>query len=127
MSSLSTTPLGAQMTGQMRGPSMVIWLCGASVLVFLLWAAFAWVDEIVRADGQVVSSSRSQSVQNLEGGILADLKTEPNALKPGLIARIAEEMEATTPVAEVPAKQQWRDKQLTALWRHFEEMKHGAK
>ena len=61
------------------------------------------------------------------GGILADLKTEPNALKPGLIARIAEEMEATTPVAEVPAKQQWRDKQLTALWRHFEEMKHGAK
>ena len=37
MSSLSTTPLGAQMTGQMRGPSMVIWLCGASVLVFLLW------------------------------------------------------------------------------------------
>ena len=39
MSSLSTTPLGAQMTGQMRGPSMVIWLCGASVLVFLLYPA----------------------------------------------------------------------------------------
>jgi len=40
---------GAQMTGQMRGPSIVIWLCGESVLVVLLWAAFAWVDEIVRA------------------------------------------------------------------------------
>ena len=73
MSSLSTTPLGAQMTGQMRGPSMVIWLCGASVLVFLLWAAFAWVDEIVRAEGSMISSSRPQIIQNLEGGILAEL------------------------------------------------------
>ncbi|WP_304950236.1 HlyD family type I secretion periplasmic adaptor subunit [Sulfitobacter sp.] len=73
MSSFSTTPLGAQMTGQMRGPSMVIWLCGASVLVFLLWAAFAWVDEIVRAEGSMISSSRPQIIQNLEGGILAEL------------------------------------------------------
>ena len=73
MSSLSTTPLGAQMTGQMRGPSMVIWLCGASVLVFLLWAVFAWVDEIVRAEGSMISSSRPQIIQNLEGGILAEL------------------------------------------------------
>ena len=73
MNSVSTTPLGAQMTGQMRGPSMVIWLCGASVLVFLLWAAFAWVDEIVRAEGSMISSSRPQIIQNLEGGILAEL------------------------------------------------------
>ncbi|MEH6675030.1 HlyD family efflux transporter periplasmic adaptor subunit [Sulfitobacter sp.] len=73
MNSVSTTPLGAQMTGQMRGPSIVIWLCGASVLVFLLWAAFAWVDEIVRAEGSMISSSRPQIIQNLEGGILAEL------------------------------------------------------
>lgn len=73
MNSVSTTPLGAQMTGQMRGPSIVIWLCGASVLVFLLWAAFAWVDEIVRAEGSMISRSRPQIIQNLEGGILAEL------------------------------------------------------
>ncbi|QYK42269.1 MAG: HlyD family efflux transporter periplasmic adaptor subunit [Paracoccaceae bacterium] len=41
--------------------------------VFLLWAALAWVDEIVRAPGQFVSSSRPQIIQNLEGGILAEL------------------------------------------------------
>tara|TARA_R110002124_G_scaffold148520_5_gene314042 strand:- start:67 stop:1194 length:1128 start_codon:yes stop_codon:yes gene_type:complete len=52
---------------------MVVWLCAASVLIFLLWAAFAWVDEIVRAEGSMISSSRPQIIQNLEGGILAEL------------------------------------------------------
>ena len=57
-----------------RGASRIIYLVGAAFLLFLGWAAFAWVDEIVRADGQVVSSSRAQIVQNLEGGILAELR-----------------------------------------------------
>ena len=59
---------------QMRGPSMVVWLSAATVIVFLTWAFFAWVDEIVRAEGSMISSSRPQIIQNLEGGILADLK-----------------------------------------------------
>ena len=56
-----------------RAPSRTIWLIVGTVVLFLLWAAFAWVDEIVRAPGQVVSSSRPQIIQNLEGGILAEL------------------------------------------------------
>ena len=56
-----------------RAPSRTIWLIVGTVALFLLWAAFAWVDEIVRAPGQVVSSSRPQIIQNLEGGILAEL------------------------------------------------------
>ncbi|KIN71578.1 HlyD family type I secretion periplasmic adaptor subunit [Sulfitobacter guttiformis] len=58
---------------QMRGPSMVVWLSAGTVIVFLVWAFFAWVDEIVRAEGSMISSSRPQIIQNLEGGILADL------------------------------------------------------
>ena len=41
--------------------------------IFLFWAAIAWVDEIVRAPGEVISSSRPQIIQNLEGGILSEL------------------------------------------------------
>ncbi len=63
----------AQLGEEMRGPSLVVWLSGATVLVFLIWAAFAWVDEIVRAEGSMISSSRPQIIQNLEGGILAEL------------------------------------------------------
>lgn len=69
----STLGLGGQMLARLRGPSLTIWLCAATVLVFLIWASLAWVDEIVRADGQVISASRPQIIQNLEGGILAEL------------------------------------------------------
>ncbi|WP_299288851.1 HlyD family type I secretion periplasmic adaptor subunit [uncultured Tateyamaria sp.] len=71
--SVAPTNLGAQLESEMRGPSLLIWLCGGAVLVFVLWAAFAWVDEIVRGSGEMISSSRPQIIQNLEGGILAEL------------------------------------------------------
>ena len=63
----------AEFESGMRGSSLTIWLVGATVLLFLLWAKFAWIDEIVRAPGEVVSASRPQIIQNLEGGILAEL------------------------------------------------------
>jgi adhesin transport system membrane fusion protein len=56
-----------------RGPSLTTWMIAATVLIFLIWSALAWVDEIVRAPGQIVPSSRPQIIQNLEGGILAEL------------------------------------------------------
>ncbi len=65
-------------------PSRMIWIIFAVVVIFILWAAFAWVDEIVRAPGQVVSSSRPQIIQNLEGGILAELNVaEGDIVEPG--------------------------------------------
>ena len=36
----------------------------------LIWAAFAKIDEVTHAEGQVVGSQRTQTIQNLEGGIL---------------------------------------------------------
>lgn len=69
----SATNLSAQLRVRMQGPSVMIWVCAASVVVFILWAAFAWVDEIVRAPGEFISSSRPQIIQNLEGGILSEL------------------------------------------------------
>ena len=70
---MSVIGLDDGLSDRMRGPSLTIWLIGLSVVVFVTWAAFAWVDEIVRAPGEVVSSSRPQIIQNLEGGILAEL------------------------------------------------------
>ncbi len=67
-----------------RGPSLTIWMIGLTVVVFIVWAALAWVDEIVRAQGEVVSSSRPQIIQNLEGGILAELNVaEGDIVEPG--------------------------------------------
>jgi adhesin transport system membrane fusion protein len=63
----------APLDGRSNHPSWTVRLIAATVMAFLLWAAFAWVEEIVRAPGQIVPSSRPQIIQNLEGGILAEL------------------------------------------------------
>lgn len=70
---MSVTSLDQDFAVKMRGPSRTIWMIAATVAVFLIWASLAWIDEIVHASGQVVSSSRPQIIQNLEGGILAEL------------------------------------------------------
>lgn len=73
-----------------RGSSLIIWLVGATVLIFLIWAKFAPIDEIVRANGEIVSSSRPQIIQNLEGGIVAELLvSEGSIVQPGdVLARL---------------------------------------
>jgi adhesin transport system membrane fusion protein len=69
---------------KMHGPSRTIWIIGAVFVVFVAWAAVAWVNEIVHAQGEVVSSSRPQIIQNLEGGILAELNVaEGDIVEPG--------------------------------------------
>jgi membrane fusion protein, adhesin transport system len=90
--------MDAEFSGKMKGPSMIIWLIGASVLIFLLWAKFAWIDEIVRADGEVVSSAPPQIIQNLEGGILAELLVaEGDVVEPGqVLARLRDTQFQTT-------------------------------
>ena len=67
-----------------RGPSRTIWTIVLIAVLFVAWASVAWVDEIVRAQGEVVSSSRPQIIQNLEGGILAELDVaEGDIVVPG--------------------------------------------
>lgn len=41
--------------------------------LFLLWAAFAELDQVTRAPGSVISSSRSQVLQTVDGGVLKEL------------------------------------------------------
>ena len=73
-----------------RGPSLIVWLSALVVGVFLVWASFAPLDEIVRAEGEIVSENRPQLVQNLEGGILAEmLVTEGEEVAEGqVLARL---------------------------------------
>ena len=82
--------IAEEFEGRVKGPSLLIWLIGVTVAVFILWAKFAAIDEIVRANGSIVSSSRPQIIQNLEGGILAELLvTEGTRVETGdVLARL---------------------------------------
>jgi membrane fusion protein, adhesin transport system len=52
---------------------LLLWLIAAFIVIMLTWASVAVVDEFARGEGKIVPSSDLQVVQNLEGGILADL------------------------------------------------------
>lgn len=51
----------------------VIFFWVFSISLFLLWASFSPIDEIVRGEGKVVPSGENQMIQHLEGGILEDI------------------------------------------------------
>lgn len=51
----------------------LLWMLVLVVVVFLVWSAFAEIDELVRGSGKVIPSKQLQLVQNLEGGILSEL------------------------------------------------------
>lgn len=51
----------------------LIWGSAFAIISFLIWADWAELDQITRASGQVIASSRNQVIQSPEGGVLAEL------------------------------------------------------
>ena len=52
---------------------ILLYAVAAFVVVFLIWADQAVLDEVTRGQARVIPSSQVQLIQNLEGGILADV------------------------------------------------------
>ena len=74
-----------------------IWLSVAVFaffVLFIVWAGFATLDEVTHAEGQVIPSSRTQIIQNLEGGILSSVEVHEGQIveKNDVLARINNEM-----------------------------------
>lgn len=55
---------------------LLLWLVLSFVAAALIWAYQAEIDEVTRGNGKVIPSSQVQIVQNLEGGIVAELLVE---------------------------------------------------
>lgn len=52
---------------------LTIWGIICFFLFLVLWANFAVLDEVTRGDGKAIPSSKLQKIQNLEGGIVAEI------------------------------------------------------
>ncbi|ANX03036.1 HlyD family type I secretion periplasmic adaptor subunit [Immundisolibacter cernigliae] len=52
---------------------MILLAVTVLLVVGLVWAALAQVDEVTHAEGQIIPSSQVQIVQNLEGGIVQEI------------------------------------------------------
>ena len=44
-----------------------------TIFAFIVWANFAFIDEIARGNGEIIPSGENQLVQNLEGGIVQEI------------------------------------------------------
>ncbi|SNS83971.1 membrane fusion protein, adhesin transport system [Noviherbaspirillum humi] len=72
-----------------RPGRLLIWCSALAMGGFIAWANWAELDQITRANGQVIANSRNQVIQVPEGGVLAELPVrEGTAVKRGqLLAR----------------------------------------
>lgn len=62
-----------QYLGPMRWLRSAVWISVLGLFVLLIWAAWAELDEITRAPGAVVSSSKTQLIQSQDGGVIGDI------------------------------------------------------
>jgi membrane fusion protein, adhesin transport system len=54
----------------------IVRITGGLLIVFVIWAWLAELDQVTRAPAQVIASSRSQVIQALDGGILQSLRVK---------------------------------------------------
>lgn len=52
---------------------LILWFGFVFVVVAIIWARFATIDEVTRGKGKIIPSSHVQIIQNLEGGILSEI------------------------------------------------------
>ncbi|WP_416560186.1 HlyD family type I secretion periplasmic adaptor subunit [Limnohabitans sp. yimb22184] len=60
-------------TARFGNLSAIVWIVFAVLLTFGVWAYWAKLDQITRAPGAVIASSRTQIIQSQEGGTINDL------------------------------------------------------
>jgi adhesin transport system membrane fusion protein len=71
----------------------------------VLWAALASVDRVVRVEGRIIPAGRSQSIQHLEGGIVAAILVQEGAVvRKGGVLIVIDDTTAQTNLSETKAK-----------------------
>ncbi len=53
-----------------RTSKIITYLCLAVVIAFFVWAALVKVETVTVAEGKVISASKIQNVESLDGGII---------------------------------------------------------
>jgi len=75
------------------------------VVLLMLWACLAQVEEVTRGDGRVIPSRQLQVVQSLDGGVVSEiLVTEGQLVEAGQLLLKIDETRATSGVRESAAQ-----------------------
>lgn len=84
---------------RLRRSALVVWIVAGGFMLFLAWAYFAQLDEVATGAGRVVPTSREQTIQSLEGGILSRLEVaQDDLVEPG---QVLAQLDPTRSASEV--------------------------
>lgn len=82
-----------------------LWMTALLMAIFVAWASWFRVDEVARATGEVIASSRVQIIQSVDGGVLEQLLVkEGDRVAPGQLLARLEQTRVGASVGEVEAR-----------------------
>lgn len=70
----------ANLYGASLKSHLILWIFMVFTVIALIWANYATLDEVTRGPGKIIPSSHIQIIQNLEGGILAEILVKEGEL-----------------------------------------------
>ncbi|MBB3105928.1 adhesin transport system membrane fusion protein [Psychrobacter luti] len=82
-----------------------IWIALIGIIILVVWASFAKIDQVTRAKATVIASARTQEIQASEGGVLTELAvSEGEEVKAGQLLVVLEEERAKAAVDNSASK-----------------------
>ncbi|MDO5768194.1 MAG: HlyD family efflux transporter periplasmic adaptor subunit [Psychrobacter sp.] len=84
---------------------ITIWIALIGLIVLIVWASFAEIDQVTRAKATVIASARTQEIQASDGGVLTEIAVkEGEDVKKGQLLVILEEERAQAAVDNSASK-----------------------
>ncbi|UTW07211.1 HlyD family efflux transporter periplasmic adaptor subunit [Pseudomonas benzenivorans] len=84
---------------------LLLGVLSLAVVAFIAWAMVFRIDEVARATGEVIASSRVQIIQSVDGGVLSQLRVrEGDRVEPGQILARLDQTRIGATVGEVEAR-----------------------
>lgn len=91
----------------LSGARLVIVLCAAGFLGFLVWASLAQVDEVTRGQGQVIPSSKVQVIQSADPATIeAILVRSGQQVRKGQLLLRLDDTESSSALGQIQAENQ---------------------
>src|SRR3954469_4584821 len=99
-----------------RVPSILVWSLIVVVAALVAWAHYSIIDESTRAGGSVITSSRVQVIQSVDGGVLEQLRVhEGGRVRKGDVLAVFDETRTRASLQETEAKRTSQRATLTRL------------
>jgi adhesin transport system membrane fusion protein len=94
-----------EVRSRVRGQRLALWMLVLSLGLFFSWAEWAEIDEVTRARGSVIASSKTKVVQSPEPGIVAEINVvEGSRVEQGELVVALQKDQTASELAEVRAE-----------------------